>query len=326
MTEKSSNGLLRYHHRVVMPRPSLALIKALLVEYHDNANHPNYRRLMASLLKQFWWNKMTFDCKSHCQRCIVCNRAKPDRKGGAALQPLRIQEYPWEINGIDNVTDLSKSGIDGYTIVLIMACYLTKMAHFVPCHKEITSEESTYLFIDHCYRLHGVPRVIVSDRDPKFVGNLWQTFMGKLNTKLNMSTARHPRTDGLTERVNRTMQALLRCYCTESDFDWTSHLSMVEFRYNFYINEATSHSPFEFMYGCQPSTPANRLLPLTGATAEAADRLTMITHIRDIVHQLIKLSKERMTDISTRTAPTMFQPDDYYVYLSTKGLYIRSQK
>ena len=150
------------------------------------------------------------------------------------------------------------------------------------------------MFINNCYRLHGVPKVIVSDRDPKFVGKFWQTFMGKLNTKLNMSTARHPRTGGLTERVNQTMQTLLRCYCAESGFDWTSHLSMVEFYYNCSIDEATSHSPFEIMYGFQPSTPAEIHLPLVGATAEAAGRLTTIRDIRDVVHQLIKLSKERM--------------------------------
>jgi len=99
---------------------------------------------------------------------------------------------------------------------------------------------------------------------------------------------------------------------------------MVEFYYNCSINEATSHSPFEEMYGFQPYTPIDRLLPLNGATAEAAHRLTMITNIIDVVHQLIKLSKERMAAISTRTAP-LFQPGDY-VYLSTKDLNIRSQK
>ncbi len=50
LIEKSSNGLFRYHNHVVIPRPTLALIKALLIEYHDNACHPSYRRLMASLL------------------------------------------------------------------------------------------------------------------------------------------------------------------------------------------------------------------------------------------------------------------------------------
>ena len=51
--EKSSDGLFRYHNRVVIPRPANALIKALLFEYHDNAGHPNYCRLMASFLKRF---------------------------------------------------------------------------------------------------------------------------------------------------------------------------------------------------------------------------------------------------------------------------------
>jgi len=138
-----------------------------------------------------------------------------------------------------------------------MVCHLTKMAHFVPCHKEITAKESTDLFICNCCRLHGVPKVIVSDRDPKFVGKFRQSFMGKLNVKLNMSTSRHPRTDGLTEKVNQTMQTLLRYYCVEYGFDWTSHLSMVEFYYNCSIKEATNHSPFEVMYGYEPSTPTD---------------------------------------------------------------------
>ncbi len=95
------------------------------------------------------------------------------------------------------------------------------MSQFVPCHKEITAKESADLFISNCYRLHGVPKVIVSDRHPKLVGKFWQCFMGKFSTKLNMSTTRHPRTDGLTERVNQTMQTLLSCYCAEYGFDWT---------------------------------------------------------------------------------------------------------
>ena len=85
---------------------------------------------------------MTFYCKSHCQRCVVCNRAKPDRKGGFALQPWGILEYTQGILDIDYVTDLPKSGIDGYTTVLIMVCHRSEHAYFFPCHKEITAKES----------------------------------------------------------------------------------------------------------------------------------------------------------------------------------------
>ncbi len=82
-----------------------------------------------------------------------------------------------------------------------------KMAHFVPCHKEIIVEESKKLFTSNCYKLHGVPKIIVSDRDPNFVGKLWRSFMQKLNIKLNMSTARHSRTNGLTNKENQPYYA-----------------------------------------------------------------------------------------------------------------------
>ncbi len=118
------------------------------------------------------------------------------------MQLLGIPEYPWEIVGIDYVADLSKNDTYGYTIVLIMVCHLTEMDHFVPCHKVITAKELAYLFIIDCYILHGVPKVIVYDKDRKFIGKFWQSLMGKLSTKLNMSSAGHPRTDGLIERVN----------------------------------------------------------------------------------------------------------------------------
>ena len=73
---------------------------------------------------------MTLDCKLYCQHCVIRNRAKPDRRSGASLQPLGISEYPWEIVGIDYATDLPKSGLYGHATLFIMACHLTKMAHF----------------------------------------------------------------------------------------------------------------------------------------------------------------------------------------------------
>ena len=90
---------------------------------------------------------MTFDCKTYCQHCGVCNRAEPDRRGGASLQPLGILEYPWESGGIDYLNNLPSSGTYWYTTVFILVCHLTKMAHFVQCHKEITAEVSTNLLI-----------------------------------------------------------------------------------------------------------------------------------------------------------------------------------
>jgi hypothetical protein len=237
---------------------------------------------------------MSFDCKKPYSNCVVCNRAKPSRQVLASLSPLGVLEYPWEVVGMDFLTNYQKNSKLQYTAILILVCHLKNMAHFVPCHKEITAKETTNLFIDNCYTLHGVPKVIASDRDPRFVGTFWQSFMRKLNTKLNMSSARQPQADGLTERANETMQILLRCYTIESRFDWVSNLPTVEFYYNCSINESSKHYLFEVSYGFQLATLADRLLLLNRAPTSAADRLTGLASIRDVVRELLKHSKQGM--------------------------------
>jgi len=129
----------------VTPRPTIAFIKPLLFEYRDNVGHPNYRQLMASLLKRYWWDKMILDCKIYCQHSVICNRAKPDRRGGSSLQLLRILEYPWETIGIDYVINLPKNCLYGYTSVFIMVCRLRWLTSFHATRKSLQRSRQLYL-------------------------------------------------------------------------------------------------------------------------------------------------------------------------------------
>ena len=135
-----------------------------------------------------------------------------------------------------------------------------------------------------------------------------------------MSTARHSQTGGLTQRVNETMSILLRCHTIESRFDSVFQLPMVEFYYYCSMNEASKHSLFEVSYGFHPSTHADRLVPLTGAPAPVADRLTEMASVRDVVRELLTLSKQRMVARSTRPTPIFAVGDS--LFLSSKGLHI----
>jgi hypothetical protein len=145
----------------------------LLNEYHDNGGHQNWRRLFANLLKRFWLERMSFDCKNRDSNCVVCNFAKQRLHGSSSLTPMGVPEYPCEIIGMDLVTALPKSLKLQYTAIFIIECHLKKFAHFIPYHKEVIAEETAYLFLDNCYILHGVAKVIVSDIDPRFVGTFW---------------------------------------------------------------------------------------------------------------------------------------------------------
>ena len=116
-------------------------------------------------------------------------------------------------------------------------------------HRECYCRRNCNFVLHGVYRLHGLPRVLISDRDPKFVSGFWQTLWRRLGTRLNMSSIRHRETDGLTERVNITFQQLLRCFCCCDGCDWTTLLPQVEFAYNASRALGIEHTPFEANFG-----------------------------------------------------------------------------
>jgi hypothetical protein len=102
---------------------------------------------------------------------------------------------------------------DGLDNVLIVIDHLTRMAHFLLCRESVEAEETANLFLHGVYKLHGLHGLLVTDRDPKFVTGFLRSLWRRLGTtRLNMSSSRHPETDGLTERVNNAFQHLLRCF------------------------------------------------------------------------------------------------------------------
>ena len=99
------------------------------------------------------------------------------------------------------------------------------------------------------FRLHDVPKVIISDRDIKFTGNFWKALFNGLCTQLNFSTAYHPQMDGQTERVNQIMEEMLGMYVMDKPCKWEDYLHLVEFSYKNNFQVSTGMSPFEILYG-----------------------------------------------------------------------------
>ena len=96
--------------------------------------------------------------------------------------------------------------------IMVVVDKLTKVAHFIPVMSTYETGDIAKIFMREIFKLHGLPKAIVSNRDVKFTSNFWKGLFADLGTKLNFSIAYHPQTDGQIERVNQVLEDML-CMC-----------------------------------------------------------------------------------------------------------------
>jgi len=224
-------------------------------------------------LKQyFFWAGMKSGVHEYVRACSVCQQAKPDRaRYPGLLQPLPVPSSAWEMVSLDFVEGLPRSG-NSDTILVVVDKY-SKFAHFIPLRHPFTALSVAKAFLDHVYKLHGLPSSLVSDRDRVFTSNLWKELFALAGVQLRMSSAYHPQMDGQTERVNQCMETYLRCFVHACPTKWSSWLSLAEFWYNTSSHSALGRSPFEVLYGHSP-----RHFGIMSASACAASDLSDWLH------------------------------------------------
>jgi hypothetical protein len=241
-----------------------AVKERIMHEMHDvpsTGGHLGMAKTLERVTRKYYWPRMASDVKEYVKTCSKCQRNKStNQRPIGLLQPLPTPSQKWEQVTMDFITDLPATK-QGYDSILTVVDRFTKMIHLIPCTKEITAPEVAKLIYDQVYKYHGMPKVIVSDRDPKFTSNFWKSLFGVLGTKLALSTANHPQTDGQSERANRTVEEMLRSYVNEQQSDWDQHLTAVEFAYNSSIQASTGYSPFYLMHGHHPITVADLINP-----------------------------------------------------------------
>ncbi|GJY38036.1 putative reverse transcriptase domain-containing protein [Tanacetum coccineum] len=151
----------------------------------------------------YWWPGMKRDVAEYVSRCLTCSKIKAElQKPSGLLQQPEIPEWKWEKITMDLVIKLPRSS-SGYDAIWVIVDRLTKSAHFLPIREDYKTEKLSRIYINEIVARHGVPVSIISDCDGRFTSHLWQALQEALGTKLHMSTAYHPETDGQSERTIR---------------------------------------------------------------------------------------------------------------------------
>lgn len=128
----------------------------------------------------------------------------------------------------------------------------SKYAHFISLSHPYNAKIIASLFVDHIFRLHGMPLSIVSNHDPTFLSGFWMEFFKLQGTVLKMSTAYHSQSDGQTEIVNCFLETYLHCFTSSRPKEWSKWLSCAEWWYNTNIHEAPKLTLYEVVYGVPP--------------------------------------------------------------------------
>jgi len=142
---------------------------------------------------------------------------------------------------------------NGFDAILVVVDKLSKYGHFIPLKHPYSVSFMTDIFVKEMVRLHRTLTSIVSDRDLLLMSLFRKELFRLQGTKLNMSTAYHPKSDGQIEVLNRILETYLRCFCSEELKTWIYFMLWAEYWYNTNYHEAAKCTPFEVVHGRTPT-------------------------------------------------------------------------
>ncbi|GJY32486.1 putative reverse transcriptase domain-containing protein [Tanacetum coccineum] len=120
----------------------------------------------------------------------------------------------------------------GYDTIWVIVDRLTKSVHLLSMRENNPMEKLTRLYMKKVVTRHGIPVLIICDRNGRFTSNFWRSFQKALGTRLDMSIPYHPQTDGQSEGTIQTLEDMLRAYVINFGNGWDRHLPLIEFSYN----------------------------------------------------------------------------------------------
>ncbi|KAG7552856.1 Reverse transcriptase domain [Arabidopsis thaliana x Arabidopsis arenosa] len=285
------DGFLFHGIKLCIPDCSLRL--QVIRELHGEG-HIGRDRTLKLVAESYFWPTLRRDVERFIVRCGTCQASKGKASNAGLYLPLPIPTQPWADISMDFVLGLPRTQ-RGNDSVFVVVDRFSKMVHFIPCKKTTDALQVATLFFREIYRLHGLPLSIVSDRDTRFLSHFWRSLWKMLRTKLDMSSAYHPQTDGQTEVTNRALGDLLRCLVGDNIRSWDKVLCQAEFAHNHAVNRSTGFSPFKVVYGSSPRGPLDlSVVPdRTRFHGRACDVVEEFTIIHEQVHANLEASTSK---------------------------------
>ena len=249
---ESSDGVQVYT-QVLVPAGKR---KEILQQAHGErwTAHLGVKRTMARLRETHFWHDMRTDVKSWLAQCGVCNRAKGPG-GRTRRNPMTIVRSgtPFERITINMYGPLPETA-RGNSKILVITCYFTKWVEAYALPDE-TAETVAEALVNDFVSRYGTPISIHSDQGRNFENTLFQEVCRLLGICKTRTTAYHPEGNGMVDRFNRTMGAMIRSLIGDEHDNWDKILPLILMAYRSSVHEITQQTPHMMLFGREMTVP-----------------------------------------------------------------------
>ena len=237
------------------------------------AGHLGYERVLEKCRQRFFWYRMRDEIRRRCERCDACARRKsPPHRFKAEMQKYGVG-CPLQRIASDIMGPLPISH-RGNRYILVVADYFTKFteAYGIP---DMETETVAIKIVEEFLCRYGVCLEFHSDRGSNYESKAFNTVCEMFGILKTRTTPYHPRSDGMVERFNRTLQAMLANLVAENQRDWDDHLPYVMMAYRSAKHESTGESPNYLMFGREVRLPLDLITGSEPPEPVKADRFVL---------------------------------------------------
>jgi hypothetical protein len=268
--------------------------RAIVMELAHNipmAGHLGKTKTVRRILQRFYWPTLHHDVANFC--CGECQKSASQRVPRAPLIPLPIMSVPFDGIAMDIVGPLPRSK-SGHRYILVLCDYGTRYPEAVPL-RNIDAEHVVEELVKVFARV-GIPSEVLTDQGTNFMLKLLSEVYRLLSVKVIRTSPYHPQTDGLIERFNQTLKAMLQKVGNNEGRDWDRWLPYVLFAYREVTQALTGFSPFELLYGRSVRGPLDVLREAW--EADSCGEESVVSYILMIRERLEKMAEVVQENLS----------------------------
>ena len=286
--------------QLVLPR---SMVPEVLSALHDapSAGHMGVNKTLERVRERFYWYGQQHDVEDWCRQCQKCSKRKSPQQPGRAPLVSSCPGYPFERIALDIMGPLPTTE-SGQKYILVVGDYFSKWTEAFPLPNQEAKTVAEKL-VNEVISRYGAPERIHTDQGRNFEAQLFKEMCTLFSIEKTRMTPYHPQSDGMVERMNRTLQDMLAKYVSDHQCDWDVHLPMVMMAYRSSVHSSTQYTPYYLLFGHEVRLPVDVMYGREPHQPEAASEY--VRNLRSTLDEAHERAREHL-----RTAQR--RQKDYY--------------